>query len=220
MLRFRHAQLTHGINPLSVLVTSPTEDIVLGRERLDQLRTVVGPSAIDQEIVAQAKVSPPGTRISILAANDDETQREWRFCPSLQPGDVAELCDLLIRSQLWVYRRLLAIGFCMHVRVDLHSREQVGLRNARDRLLRDPAGAKRAATTADESYPELDLWIVRNFLYYFALPLDKVMGPFLSENVGTIDRRMERARRQRQHLPAELVREISRDQPLPPNKAV
>lgn len=207
-IRFERRALPEVGDDAQALLIVPEAKLRVGTDRLRSDPNQG--SAVDKEIAHAARPLDDGVvRVSIFCAQAPEGDGSWGFDEDLSLRDGYALARHLVRSQLHVLRSLFACGVCMHVRIDFGGKEQLAFRRATLDVRRELESAARRATSDTRELAELDAWLLRNFVFFFAVPVDRLMQSTLGENAAAVRTRMRQAQRQRQRLTPALVERLA-----------
>ncbi|MGH1341665.1 MAG: hypothetical protein ACRBN8_08955 [Nannocystales bacterium] len=190
-----------------VLVVTPQVEVGLAEAALD---TAGGAAMrVDQALVTAATASPGTTRISVLVCNGPDGGGTWGFPPDLDPSRLEVVAQRLCAAQLRLFRRLFAAGVSMHVRLSLGSAEQLALRRAQADLRGRRQSALESSTGLLRELIALDIWLLRNFVFQFDLPVGVLLERTLGANGYAVSAKMRAAGRRRAALSPEAVSLLS-----------
>ena len=174
-----------------VLVVSPTEEVLIERERLEHMESGLDPNEIDSQIVELVKRQRAGDSVLLFRSANEERGARWGHSPELSEDESRRLGYQLVRAQLATYRRLAELGVFALLSIELGIPELDGFKWGTDRRLRE---LEADADAADDPDRILDLWILRHMTFYFALSLDKVLESVLPAQLGLLEQRIPRLR--------------------------
>jgi hypothetical protein len=196
-LRFEYRELT-GIDEAQVMLIIPEGKLRVGRDRL---KTVAFPqsSGLDDQISSAARAADRTARVTVFTGKAADGGGSWGLAEDLDSDEVDQLARILVRSQILTYRRLFLAGVCMHIRLDMGPREQLAFRRANYEVRREIEKALPTSGSARE-LAELDVWLLKNFVFFFAVSVDRLLESTLGENSHSVRVRMKRAARRRESL--------------------
>lgn len=177
----------------------PGSSIRVGRDRIPTPDTPQS-SSVDEEILAAAGPAHGAVRVSVFCGQAPDGPGSWGFDEDLDPAEVEALALSLMRGQLLTYRRLFARGVCMHVRIDFGIREQAAFRGAAMTLGRQIRDSLPRLDGLERELAELDVWLLANFLFSFAVSVERLLQSTLGDNAASVRMRMARAERVREGL--------------------
>jgi len=177
--------------PRTALMVTPSRDIRVGRERLRELRVAPDGGSLDEQIWRSATKHADAS-IMVMRGRNDDGSGSWGFDEELTDEETTELGELLVRSQVPTYRRLIAAGMLALIHVEFGFREVAALRNAtavvRDELERRSQSELEKAPPAAAVHA-LDVWILRHLTFFFSVSFDKVASDTLPEMLPLIEQR-------------------------------
>ncbi len=107
----------------------------------------------------------------------------------------------MLTGQMGVYRAMLNFGICLFLHSDLGPLEVHGFRGAVDARIRDIEPLSKG-NTLQAKRAQLDLWMLRNLIFFFSLGFDKLVATILPDKLALMEKRMERIRRLADELQA------------------
>lgn len=125
-LTFRTAKVRRGDRSWNALIVTPARPIVLGRERLRQLRRPQNLGEVDNAIVC-ALASADDVSVLVFRSADDDGRCLWRFASDLTSSELHELACGMLRSQVKAFRRMVEAGVNAMVHVELGEVERDAL---------------------------------------------------------------------------------------------
>lgn len=177
--------------PNVAVVAAPSTHLVVGLERLQQLRGRIEQGRVDEVIQAEL-LAHANADVFILRGRNDDGTGSWTIDPGLDDESARELGYLLIRSQLLTYRALVHHGVLGHFHTDWGGRECNVLANGMEQL----AGELRRSNPKEPPPEvELDIWILEHLTFFLFAPLDEVLTTFLPRVLPQLEHRRERLRR-------------------------
>ncbi len=134
-MHFERIHIKAAGNRYCALVASPAAPIVLGRARLDELRTTGRSGDIDRAVIKELSASPNPCEVVILRGSNLARQSLWQFDTALSQEQRTQLALLLVRSQLETYISFAAIGVIGHFILGLGRRETLAMHKATATIL-------------------------------------------------------------------------------------
>lgn len=175
----------------------PLGDVRVGHERLDEPRTQ--PPAVsdtDREILRAMRTGPPST-VSVFCAQAPDDVGSWGFHDQLGDEEVDRLAERVVEAQMPTLRAMFLAGHCMHVRIGMGAREQVAIRRAQAIFRKRLEHELGTRSGPERELAELDVWLLRNFIFSFAVSVNTLLGSTLGTNPAAIRMRMKQAQRVR-----------------------
>ena len=166
------------------LVARPTTHVRVGMDRLEELRASLDAGRIDSEILAAARAASDPFFL-IFRGSDPDGGGSYAFEETLDDESADELAFLLVRSQLYTYRRLVAAGVMVLMHVDLEVRDVTCFRDATARL-RDELVARDASSPLEQ----LDVWILSHLTFFFSVSYERVLRDTIPAMMPMIERRV------------------------------
>lgn len=171
------------------LVATPTAPLIVGHDKLEQLRSSPDTSAVDHVVIDHIAAQPHGTFAAfVFRGRNPRGQGSWRFDPALSEDERRELGYRLWRSHLVLNRFCAAAGMFHNIWFDWTNAEVRAFSSAADRLaqeLRQWPGSFADERDPDAQLTQLDLWIVERHTFFLTMELDvlltRVLPPRLSE---------------------------------------
>lgn len=192
------------------MIAAPEERVILGAERLEQLRQRAGPSELDEQIL-RAVEQAPDVKILVFRSGLPGEEAFWRFDPSLGAEDLLELAYLMLKSQLELCRDLVELGVVAMVHAELRAYEREALAEAVDRLLEENDSA--------HPYARLDRRILVDLYTFLTVPAQRVLTRVLPTAMSSLElRRLRTSTLSSTDLSraAVLATNEPKEEPLPP----
>ncbi|MEM7158707.1 MAG: hypothetical protein AAF799_38050 [Myxococcota bacterium] len=188
----------------AVLVVTPVEHIVVGRDRLQALRERVAASQVDEELLAVARANPDLHGFVMLGTSPDG-RGTWRFDDALDDAQRRELAILMIRAHM-PFKRLMFLAGCHDsLYVDWREADVQTMTRAASRL-RAELHAEAADTPVDTiegKRVRLDRWIVERLTFYQGVSLESVLHQVLPKRIERRDQRRPLVEELLGHYPKE-----------------
>lgn len=192
-----------------VLVVTPQTEIRVGDTTLPSLDREG--ARVNDALVTAATASEGTARISVFVCSRPDAPGSWGLATDLAGSRVPAVAARLCAEQLLVFRRLFAAGVGMHVRLSLGTVEQLALRRAQAELRGRRESALGSATGPQREVIALDVWLLRNFVFQFDLPLCVLLESTLGANRYAVTAKMRAAQRRRSTLSPEAIGLLSSD---------
>lgn len=174
----------------AALVLTPNVHVTIGPERITGLRAQIGMSEVDRMVIGEARARSERVDLTIFRGRDDDGNGSWGFVEGISEDDASQLAMAMLRSNLPLYRGLMRAGLCLHLHVDWGPVELVAFREAAEEL-----SSELEVRSEGEDADAVDVWILRNLTFFFALSLEKVLTSILPEKLALMEKRMERIQR-------------------------
>ena len=194
--------LKQGGSTHNAIVITPKRPMVLGRDRIKQLRGPTSLNRVDRWLLEQAARRKGRNRVILFRACNRQGERVWQFDPSLTDAELEEAGYLLTCALLPFHRRLLHSGVVLMVHTDWGLRECYAMRHG-VRRLGDELRASAAGVEAEVR--QADRWLLGNMLLHVALSLDHVAQKLLPLHLGMLERRWSQLQTLLGQLPAHAV---------------
>lgn len=152
-------------------------------------------SEMDARILAGARANAaPDATVCIFRTEAPFDAVRYRFDPAMSEDQAVDTALAMLDGQMEIYRSLLRSGLCLFLHTDLGPLEVHGFRGAVDRRT-----AQLEPLTGREGLPgkraQLDLWMLRNLIFFFSLGFDKLIAEILPDKLSLMEKRMERIHR-------------------------
>lgn len=174
----------------AILVVTPVEHILVGKQRLEALRQRIEHSAVDDDLLAAARRNPEIHGFVMLGTSPDG-RGTWRFDDELDDKQRLELAVLMIRAHM-PFKRLMFLSGCHDsLYVDWREADVQTMTRAAARL-RSELHAEAADTpidTVEGKRVRLDRWIVERLTFYQGVSLDEVLRQVLPKRIERRDQR-------------------------------
>ena len=171
-----------------MLVVTARASRIFGEERIEALKQPTSLNAADRYLIEQAKKCGSRVHLAAIRAANEAGERLWSFDPKLSSSQAEELGYLITKSLLPVHRRLMANGVALLAHTEWGTRECYAMRYGMRRLLTE----LEQQPHADAALTDVDRWILRNMLFYFALDLELVASSLLPNQIAMLERRWAR----------------------------
>jgi hypothetical protein len=201
--------------PRLALIATPNEDLVFTRERAEVVRRDPGMSDLDREIVEQVDARRGKLHVFVFRGSAPDGKGSWTIDANATPAQTADMGNVVMRSQVPVWRYFLLSGVFLNAHVGWGPREakacQAGLRDLADEL---GAMAERHEMQARDDelarLTRLDLWITRNLAIFLGGDFERVFDLVLPQRLGMLAPRLPRIQKLIRALPERAL-----DQPCP-----
>lgn len=178
----------------AAMLITPASHLRVGKDRLSS-DPPTGLSEVDAEILSQAELRASRVELAIFRGQDDDGRGSWAFADDLEDEDAVVVASRMLDSHLMVYRGLVKAGLCLHVHVEWGPRELRAFRivtQEKIETLEDRIAERRTAEAASDA---VDLWILRNLVFYFGVSLDKLLTTILPDKLPLMEKRIIRVQR-------------------------
>jgi hypothetical protein len=172
-----------------VLEISPDRNVLLGRERLEELRQTTAQGEIDREIIREVERYDGRVAALMLRCRDEAGQVSWGFDDELDDDECRELGYLLIKSQVPTYRRFVESGVQGHFVVELGPRETRALNTGKMRRVSELGRLLHELTHDDPQAMVLmfQAWLLQNFMYRLHLTAEEALEIFLPRSLPILE---------------------------------
>lgn len=174
----------------SAMVITPATHARYGAADLVQLPSTPAISEVDAEILEQARARAGRVQLVVLRGMSDDEEGSWGFDEDVDPQTAYEIARRLLPSHTRVYRGLAAMGMFLFVHVEWGVMEVDAFRVATEERVGDLEAMGDRRSPVDE----LDLWILRNLVFYFGLSFDKLIHSVLPEKLVLMEKRIDKIR--------------------------
>lgn len=183
--------------PRLALIATPNEHLVFTRHRAETVRRDPGMSDLDREIVEQVDARRGKLHVFVFRGRSPDGGGSWSIDPEATPAQTADMGNVVMRSQLPVWRHFLLSGVFLNVHLGWGAREatacQAGLRDLADEL---GAMAERYEMQARDDelarLTRLDLWITRNLAIFLGGDHERAFDLVLPQRLGMLAPRLPR----------------------------
>lgn len=148
-------------------------------------------------------------RVSVFCGQAPDDTGSWGFADDLRRAEIEAIAVNLVKAQLITYRRLFHVGTCMHVRLDVGAREQAAFKQANQDVARELAQRIPRLQGVEREIAETDLWILKNFVYFFAVSVDRLLASTLGSNSHAVRMQLKRAAQRRAMLSEAALGELA-----------
>lgn len=194
--------LKHGGLSHNAMVIIPKQPMILGRDRIKQLRGPSSLSRVDRWLLEQASRRRGRNRVILFRACNREGERVWQFDPGLSDAELEEAGYLLTCALLPFHRRLLHSGVVLMVHTDWGLRECYAMRHGVRRLGEE---LKSSTAHAESEVRQVDSWLLGNMLLHVALSFNHVAQKLLPLHLSMLERRWSQLQPLLAQLPAHAV---------------
>ncbi len=179
-----HPMQHAGVRQAAVVITAKNA-MVVGRERIQNLKRPTGMNHVDRWLLEQAASRASRAKVILFRAMNDVGERVWQFDPALNDQELEEGGYVLTRALLPFHRRLLAAGMVLMVHTDWGLRECYAMRHGVRKLKQE---LEQGPDKADPIV-EADRWILSNMLLHVALSMNHVVSQLLPSHLAMLERR-------------------------------
>jgi len=207
-LRFTEHEFETPEGRRVALLATPVERVVVGRDRLEQLRREHPGGDIDREILEHARRRAGQDQIIVFQGRAPDGEGSWRLDPDLEEQERLELGYHLVADELPTYRRLLAAGVYALVHVDWGRRGVRAYRWGTRRLLSELEAGSVPEVEFHEpetAVNRADRWILSHLTMFYEEGLDQVIERVLARQVPLLERHIPHFRKMVERLPAHAI---------------
>ena len=175
--------------PRFVMVATPSERVV-GAPELERLQAVPdGASETDEALIEAVVGADPSVSALLFSAGDGR----WRFDATLPRSQLEALGYHLVRSQLELYRRLVAAGISLLFGAGLGDVEADLMRAGTNRLIVELEGREAGLTVPGAR--DANLWMLRHLCFFTSASATRVLEHgTLADQLPLCESRAHRAR--------------------------
>lgn len=146
--------------PRGVLAVLPTAPVVIGAERLAQLREGSTESPVDALIIGRCKAAKDKISAVIFQASDDDGRELWRFGDGMSDDEDVELARLMLHSHILLFREVEPFGVCLLFGVGFGGRERRAYERAADELSDSLSWQIQRLEPRDAAGLRLEHWLI------------------------------------------------------------
>ncbi|MCR9159298.1 MAG: hypothetical protein ACE37F_08730 [Nannocystaceae bacterium] len=177
----------------SALVITPTGRHVV--EPRPYVASADPMSDADRQILEGGRrAAAASASVCIFRARAPVGEGYYGFAPTTTDGQAVQTALSMLEGQMRVYRGMLDLGICLFLHTDLGGLEVHGFRGAVEARIAEIEPLSKGDTLAAKR-AHLDLWMLRNLIFFFSLGFDKLAATVLPEKLTLMEKRMERIRR-------------------------
>ncbi len=193
-LEFDTLQLATDVGPRQALVLTPGTDIIVSELPAPSQHGRL--SATDRQIVEAARQTVPQfhATVCIFRGRAPGGDGRYRFAPGISEEQALRLASAMLTGQVLVYREMVRLGVCLFIHTDFGPLEVEAYRSAVDQLA-DALEPRTVGSGVEARRSRLDLWMLRNLIFFFSLGFDKFVATILPDKLPLMEKRMERIRR-------------------------
>jgi hypothetical protein len=182
--RFDDAVIETRKGDRRALVVTPTQTVLVGRARLQELRRKGAIGQVDRELVERVNSAEGRYDCVVFRGRGADSSHYYRLDETLDEHEFAELARRLIVSKLPCWRSLLERGVPAIVHTEFGS-SAMHLRNA----CRELAQSKSPDPNAGKRIAEVDVWLLAHMVFFFSQNYDATMGTLLPDKLPLLDLR-------------------------------
>lgn len=171
-----------------VHVCAPSEHILVGKARLEELRAGAA-SSVDQEIVDHARAGDE-EQLFVFRGRNDDGSGSWGFDGSLDDEEKAEVGLLLVKSQLSTYRQMVAAGVFALIHADWPKDAVAAYEDGTADLLAELEQSsirEVAAVRSQTARDMIDRWILSQMTFFYTLPFEQVVREVLRQQLPLLE---------------------------------
>lgn len=186
-LAFEQIPIQTKNGPRTVLVVTPRVHLLLGQERLAQLRGDTRPGALDDTLYLRVKSLAAPPSVVVFRARSDDGTGSWGFDPQLPDTQARELAKRLARTHVESHRRLFAAGVLAVVHTDYGPREAELFRTAEGELAQEEEERAKNETGTASALAQLNIWTLRTLSFTYTLRAQKVIADLLPSTIAMLE---------------------------------
>ena len=180
--------------PRGVLTVLPTAPVVIGAERLAQLREGRTQSPLDDLIIARCRESE-GIRAVVFQAATDGGEQRWSFGEDLGKGEDVELARLLLHTHILLFREVEPSGVCLLFGVGFGARERRAYERAADELSDSLSGQIQRLEPREAAGLRLEHWLIDRQARWSGVSLEACIDKHLPTSLVAAERQHSLYRR-------------------------
>lgn len=201
-LDFDTLELQTHAGPRTALVITPTQANLVQPRRF--VTSDEPMSDIDRRILEGARqAAASAASVCIFRARAPVGDGLYAFVSTISEREAIETGRSMLERQMRVYRAMLPMGICLFLHTDFGPMEVHGFRGAVDLRIAELEPLANG-DTLEAKRAQLDLWMLRNLIFFFSLGFDKLVATILPDKLTLMEKRMERIRRLADELKAAL----------------
>lgn len=174
-----------------VCVVTPTRDLLLSRERLEQLRAGQTETELDRFMVEYLGQGEPYHALVFRGTNDDATAR-YGLDDTLDAQEEGELVTQLLRAHLRFFQQIEPLGVRSMVGVGFRDADQLAYVRAADRLADQLASELLQAEGVRAEKIKLEQWLLERQATWTAAPFEAFVETKLAAAVVAAERQHRR----------------------------
>jgi hypothetical protein len=172
------------------MVVTPHAPMVVDRKRLNAVRGSDSVNDVEKRILRHCERRKGRCHVAIFRGVTSAGQTGWSFDPTFDERELGEAGYVMTRALLPLHRRMLANEILLFVHSEWGDRECVAMRKGVELAIEEAA----ARPDADSALVRADLWILKNMLFHFALPMDRIIESVLPPHLRMMHTRLPRVR--------------------------
>lgn len=172
------------------MVVMPPAPMIVDRKRLDAVRGTDRVNEVEKRILRECEQRKGRCHVAIFRGVTVSGQVGWSFDPSFDERELAEAGYVMTRALLPLHRRMLKNEILLFVHSEWGDRECLAMRRGVELAIEEAA----ARPDADSPLVRADLWILKNMLFHFALPMERIIESVLPPHLRMMHSRLPRVR--------------------------
>jgi hypothetical protein len=172
------------------MVVTPPSPMVVDRKRLAAVRGSESVNDVEKRILRECEQRKGRCHVAIFRGITTAGHVGWSFDPSFDERELGEAGYVMTRALLPLHRRMLANEILLFVHSEWGDRECLAMRKGVELAIEEAA----ARQDADSPLVRADLWILKNMLFHFALPMDRILESVLPPHLRMMHTRLPRVR--------------------------
>ena len=172
------------------MVVTPPAPMVVDRKRLEAVRGLERVNDVEKRILKECEQRKGRCHVAIFRGVTSSGQIGWSFDPSFDERELGEAGFVMTRALLPLHRRMLANEILLFVHSEWGDRECLAMRKGVELAIEDAS----SRSDSDSPLVRADLWILKNMLFHFALPMDRIIESVLPPHLRMMHTRLPRVR--------------------------
>lgn len=172
------------------MTVMPPAPMVVDRKRLDAVRGAESVNEVEKRILRECEQRKGRCHVAIFRGVTASGQVGWSFDPSFDERELGEAGYVMTRALLPLHRRMLANEVLLFVHSEWGERECIAMRKGVELAIEEAM----ARPDVDTPLVRADLWILKNMLFHFALPMERIIETVLPPHLRMMHTRLPRVR--------------------------
>lgn len=172
------------------MVVTPPAPMVVDRKRLEAVRGSDSVNEVEKRILRECEQRKGRCHVAIFRGVTASGQVSWSFDPRFDERELGEAGYVMTRALLPLHRRMLANEILLFVHSEWGERECIAMRKGVELAIEEAM----ARPDVDTPLVRADLWILKNMLFHFALPMERIIDSVLPPHLRMMHTRLPRVR--------------------------
>lgn len=164
--------------------------MVVDRKRIEAVRRSDGVNDVERRILRECEQRKGRCHVAIFRGVTTSGQVGWSFDPSFDERELGEAGYVMTRALLPLHRRMLKNEILLFVHSEWGERECIAMRKGVELAIEEAM----ARPDADSALVRADVWILKNMLFHFALPMERIIESVLPPHLRMMHTRLPRVR--------------------------